>query len=256
MGVADLKQRWIAMKQRVSGTLGADAKPLEIRAAIVDAIEDRVQPIGRGRRRLPYNRVVIRVVTRSADDKPALKAVFADLDAKVRERLQEIRCEPPQEIEYVTSFTAKAPAGWPESQVFSIECQQRARETAPTLASSTPAIRIQVLSGTATRKTYAFGDSTILVGRTMEARDPAGRRRRNHVAFDDSNTTVSRAHARFKLDPAARRYHVLDDGSLHGTTVVRGGETIHVPQRDPRGVLIQSGDEIQFGDAAVRVIIE
>jgi FHA domain len=255
MGVADIKQRWLAIKNRVGGTLGPDAKPLEIRAAIVDAIEDRVEPIGRGRRRCPFNRVVIRVVTRTADDKAAFKTVFADLDAKVRERLQEIRCDP-IEIEYVTSFVTKAPAGWSEGQLFAIECQQREREAAPTIAPSGPAIRIQVLSGTAARKSYVFGDSTILVGRTMEARDPSGRRRRNHVAFDDGNTTVSRAHARFKLDPAARRYHVLDDGSLHGTTVVRGGETIHVPQRDPRGVLIQSGDEIQFGDAAVRVIIE
>src|SRR5262249_39566016 len=120
-------------------------------------------------------------------------------------------------------FAAKAPAGWPEGQVFSIECQQRDRETAPTIGPSAPAIRIQVLSGTATRKTYLFGDSTVLVGRTMEARDPSGRRRRNHGGVDASHTTVRRAHARFKLDAAARRYHVLDDGSLHGTTVVRGG---------------------------------
>src|SRR5947209_18398455 len=98
MGVADIRQRWLAIKNRVSGTLGPDAKPLEIRAAIVDAIEDRVQPIGRGRRRFPYNRIVIRIVTPSSDDKPAFKAVFADLDAKVRERLQEIRCEPPPAI--------------------------------------------------------------------------------------------------------------------------------------------------------------
>jgi hypothetical protein len=255
MRVADVKQRWLAIKSRVSGTLGPDAKPLEIRAAIVDAIEDRVEPIGRGRRRLPYNRIVIRVVTPSSDDKTAFKAVFADLDARVRERLQEIRCEPPPDIEYVTSFASKAPAGWPEGRVFSIDCQQRAVET-PTLAPSALTVRVQVIGGTATKKNYVFGDSTILVGRTVEARDPAGRRRRNHVAFDDANTTVSRAHARLKLDPARRRYHVLDDGSLHGTVVIRGGETIHVPQRDPRGVLIQSGDEIHFGDAAVRVTIE
>lgn len=258
MGVVDFKQHWQAIKNRVNGTLGPDAKPLEIRAAVVDAIEDRVEAVGRGRRTFPYNRVAIRVLMPTKQDKPALEAVFAELDARVRERLDEIRCDRPAAIEYSLSFVSKAPANWSEGMLFSIDCQRRDRpepEAPPAPPLTTPALRVQVLTGAATRKTYAFTESIVFVGRTIEAKDAAGRRRRNHVAFEDGNATVSRAHARFKYDAPRRCYHLLDDGSVHGTVVIRGGETLEVPKRDPRGVLIQSGDEIQFGDAMVRVTI-
>jgi len=77
----------------------------------------------------------------------------------------------------------------------------------------------------------------------------------SHVAFEDANSSVSRAHARLKFDPVRRKYQLLDEGSVHGTLIVRRGETIQVPRRDPRGVLVQSGDEIQLGEASVRIVI-
>ena len=118
-----------------------------------------------------------------------------------------------------------------------------------------PWVRVSVLKGTATKKVYTFNELTILMGRTPEVRESAGRGRRNHVAFEDANSSVSRAHARLKFDPVRRKYQLLDDGSVHGTLIVRRGETIQVPKRDPRGVLVQSGDEIQLGEASVRVVI-
>jgi hypothetical protein len=43
-----------------------------------------------------------------------------------------------------------------------------------------------------------------------------------------------------------------DDGSEHGTGIVREGRTVPVP-RGARGVRLFSGDEIVLGEARVRV---
>jgi pSer/pThr/pTyr-binding forkhead associated (FHA) protein len=84
--------------------------------------------------------------------------------------------------------------------------------------------------------------------------------RRNDVAFLDSvdgvTETVGRAHACFRCDQERGEYQIFDDGSSNGTWIVRKGTTILVPPKDPRGVRVESGDEILFGRAAVRVSIE
>ena len=46
---------------------------------------------------------------------------------------------------------------------------------------------------------------------------------------------------------------MFDEGSSNGTHVIRAGTSIAVPARDPRGVRVRSGDEIQFGRARVRI---
>lgn len=255
MRLSDLKRRFEVVKNLLGGPLGPDAKPLEIRAAVVDAIEARVEPVGRGRRALPCNRIIVRVLAPTSADRSSLELPFADLDARVRERLQEIRCDPPHPFDVRVSFVKKVPSDWADGQLFSVDCQSRAVADASTLPSPVPWVRINVLKGTATKKVYTFTELTILMGRTSEVREAAGRGRRNHVAFEDANSSVSRAHARLKFDPVRRKYQLLDEGSVHGTLVVRRGETIHVPKRDPRGVLVQSGDEIQLGEASVRVVI-
>jgi hypothetical protein len=43
-----------------------------------------------------------------------------------------------------------------------------------------------------------------------------------------------------------------DDGSEHGTEIVRGGRTIPV-HRGKRGVRLQSSDEVVLGEARVRI---
>jgi hypothetical protein len=46
-----------------------------------------------------------------------------------------------------------------------------------------------------------------------------------------------------------------DDGSAHGTAVLRKGQTIPVPQGS-RGTRLQSGDDIVLGQAKLRVRIQ
>ena len=255
MRFSELKQHFDKVKSLLGTQIGLDAKPLEIRAAVLDAIEARVEPLGRGRRAFPYDRIVVRVLIRAGADKAPLDLAFADLDARVRERLREIACEPARGIEYKISLLKRAPSDWAEGQVFALDCQRRDGEDLDPGASSLPPVRVNMLKGVSTKKVYTFKELTIFIGRTSEVKEATGGLRRNHIAFEDADATVSRAHARMKYDADKRAYRLLDDGSARGTLVIRGGRTIQVPFRDPRGVLVQSGDELQFGDASIRVTI-
>src|SRR5207237_1889779 len=112
------------------------------------AVDDTVRASGGRPHPFPDNRVVVRVLTGSNDDRPSFKAVFADLDARMRERLEEIRCEAPAHVEYVLSLVAKVPADWPEGRVFSIDCQQRAGDAGTAPAAPSPlTVDIEVVEG-------------------------------------------------------------------------------------------------------------
>ena len=82
------------------------------------------------------------------------------------------------------------------------------------------------------------------IGRCRDVRDRGQRLvRTNHVVFVDSadpaNQSVSRQHAHIASEGAGD-VRVYDDGSVHGTAVVRSGQTIPVPPGS-RGVRLRSG---------------
>ena len=129
---------------------------------------------------------------------------------------------------------------------------------APAPADAPPRVELTVLHGTAERRTYSLPSSArIDIGRCVEVRDSRHRLiRTNHVAFVEGsngiNQSVSRRHAHISYERAERAFRLHDDGSEHGTGVVRHGRTFAVP-RGARGVRLESGDEIVLGDARVRV---
>src|SRR5207245_4681883 len=116
-------------------------------------------------------------------------------------------------------------------------------------------LELTVSRGVAERRTYAFMARRIDLGRGAEVRDSRNRLiRTNHVAFaegsGDVNQSVSRKHAH--IGYASRDYRLYDDGSAHGTSIVRTGKAVAVPAGS-RGVRLQSGDEIVLGEARVRI---
>jgi len=234
--------------------LGPDAPPLEIRAAVVDAIENLITVVGVGHTSFPYERVGVRLLAATREDKSALEPVFGELESRVRERFRERRCDVPRAFGVNVSFVRKVPPGWRPGQMFSLDCTPRTDTDIVSPSALPPTLKIAVVNGTATRKAYSFREPTVLVGRTREAVN-GHHVRHNQIAFNNDNSTVSRGHARFKYEGARTGYRVLDDGSALGTWIVRGGALIEVPH-DPRGVRVQSGDEIHFGDAVIRVTIE
>ena len=80
--------------------------------------------------------------------------------------------------------------------------------------------------------------------------------RANHVVFTEGaggvNDTVCRAHAHIVYDPAANRFQLHDDGSEHGTGIIRAGKTISV-LRGTRGVRLQPDEEVVLGETRVRI---
>jgi hypothetical protein len=77
------------------------------------------------------------------------------------------------------------------------------------------------------------------------------------VAFlevrDGVSETVARAHARLQFDPASRAYHLFNESGSNPTFVRRDGRSLRVAPRDPRGMRVQSGDELQLGRAVLKL---
>ena len=89
--------------------------------------------------------------------------------------------------------------------------------------------------------------------------DDEGRvRRRNDVAFleeGDVNQTVSREQARILYDEPSGELRLRAEHGASSTRILRDGRSIDVSSRDTRGIRLQSGDEIFFGRACVKVAI-
>jgi pSer/pThr/pTyr-binding forkhead associated (FHA) protein len=235
-------------------------EPLEIVHAIVDATVQQIQASGRGRRVFPFDAVTATVAAPSRDARARFEAVLADgpsLRSRIIERLRSAGCDV-TDVDVTVNYVARAPKSW-ASQAFHIEF---ARATTAARRDSDDAskpvrIDVTVLHGVAERRTCSFVATRIDLGRCAEVRDSNHRLiRTNHVAFvegsADVNQSVSRRHAHISYEPRSRGFRLHDDGSEHGTGIVRTGRTVAVP-RGPRGVRLHSGDEIVLGEARVRV---
>lgn len=234
--------------------------PLAIAHAVVERVEEQIQPSGRGTRVFPYTRLAVSVVAPSADARARFEAVFQagpTLPDRIAERLAAAGCDhvrPAITIDYVT----RPHKNWRHPD-FDIRFSRVSVETASVAVSESRDTRVEltVASGTADRRTYSFGPTRIDIGRRREVRDSRNRLiRANDVAFAEGaepiNQTVSRQHAHISYDETAAAFRLHDDGSAHGTAVVRAGKTLTVP-RGARGVRLQPGDEIVLGDARLRV---
>jgi hypothetical protein len=235
-------------------------EPLEIVLAILDAVEQRIEPTGRGARVFPFNRVEVSVVAPSLEARGRLEAVFegdTPLLTRVLDRLRSAGCSPVDvviEVRYVD--TAEASWNVPE---FDLQFERIARpETDPRALDSQPGlIEIRAVVGVMERWAFSVAAPRIDIGRGAEVRDHRNRLiRTNHVVFTEGgggvNETVSRAHAHIAYEPPTGRFRLHDDGSEHGTGIIRGGKTISV-LRGTRGVRLQPNDEVVLGEARVRV---
>lgn len=257
-----------AVRRAVDPPLTADARPIDIKRAIVEAVERRLEPAGGGRHVLPGDAVQVKVLAERADQRKALEAVLGDLPDAIRSRLLEVRCSVPRQFAVDVSYVRRAPEEWEQEQRLSVvvngfEADRRVRpgeDDARRSAGPGTVLSIDVMRGQAVRKHLSFGEVTVRIGRSSDPTDDRGRPRVNDVAFleNDSveNRTVTRGHAVIRFDPHRREYRLFDEGSANGTRVVRGGEVIEVFRRDPMGVALRSGDEVQLGKAALRIRIE
>ncbi len=258
---ARLRQAFAHLEAWFDPPVEADARPLEIREAVIDAIERRAEPAAAGRRVLPHNHATISVIAEDKDNRAALEAALEDVADAVRARLVEIRCPVPSGFDVDVHYLKKPKVGWKPQQRFAVELDSRTvTRAAPPRAPSPPVLRVNVVRGQATQASYTLSELQVRIGRTATPMDHTGRPRYNHVVFveegDAHSATVGRAHASIQYDVARREYRVFDDGSHNGTRVLRSGTMINVVARDPVGVTILSGDEVQLGTAAISVEID
>jgi FHA domain len=227
---------------------------------ILDAVEQQIEPTGRGGRVFPFNRLELSVVAPSPEARGRLDALFAGetpLRTRILDRLQSARCSPADvavEIQYVDH----AEANW-RAREFDLRFARVAAPEVdePALEPQPGQIEIRVVHGAMERWSYSLAAPRIDVGRGAEVRDHRNRLiRTNHVVFteggDDVNQTVSRTHGHISYEPLSGQFQLHDDGSEHGTGVVRDGRTISV-LRGTRGVRLQSDDEVVLGEARVRI---
>ena len=237
-------------------------EPLEIVHAAVEAASREVQSTGRGRRVFPFTALTLVVAAASRDTRARLEAVF-DADPPLRSRvLQRLRADGCQveHLDVTVQFVPRAQKNWTNPD-FHVEFTRSALPTPP--PAPEPAVQgrleLTVVHGTAQKRSYAFpvNGSRIDLGRCAEVRDVRHRLiRTNHVAFteqpDGVNRSVSRRHAHISYEAGPDHVRLHDDGSEHGTGIVRDGRMVPVP-RGTRGVRLLPGDEIVLGEARLRV---
>ena len=259
----DLEARLAGTLDRTIGGLvrSGAREPLEIVHAIVEAAQKEVQSSGRGRRVFPFNAVTVTVLAPSRDARARFDAVFADgppLRDRIVAHLRSAGCAV-DDLDLTVDYDIRPRKGW-RSPDFHLEFARVANPERPAPKPESAPLRVEVtvVNGTAERRTYALTASRrIDIGRCAEVRDSRHRLiRTNHVAFlegsGDVNQSVSRRHAHISYDPPSRSFRLHDDGSEHGTGIVRQGRSLPVP-RGARGVRLESADEIVLGDARVRV---
>jgi hypothetical protein len=252
------------LRQYFEAPLDGNATPLEIAQAVLDDVERRVQPVGRGERVFPYTHLEIRVLA-VGEARASVEAVFDGFAERVQERLAEVRCTP-KRVAVALLCVGEPDETWPPGRRFDVQYRKDDAAVAPqpavTAAESTaepPPLHVTVLKGAATESAFRFTESTVSIGRSADPTDGFGRVRRNRIAFVDTvdgvTETVGRAHARLRFDAPTGDYRLYDEGSSNGTSIVRDGDVIVVHRRDPRGVRVRSGDEIQVGRALLRITI-
>lgn len=241
--------------------LGPDAKPLEIREAVIEDIEQHTEPAGAGRRVLPYRHVGVVIRAASKPDRARLRAGLDGLHEAVCTRLAEIQCAIPRGLSLQVRFVTRALTGWVADQRMAVEYADAA-DDAPAIASPTglPTLRVSIVRGQAAQSSYVLRDARVRIGRGESPVDGRGRARINQIAFledgDAHTRTVGRAHASIHYDAVRHEYRLFDDGSRNGTRLVRSGMTVDIVPRDAVGVVIRPGDEIRIGTAALTVKFE
>jgi hypothetical protein len=252
------------LETAVQGVVGPTARqPVEVLHAIVDAAEQQVQPAGRGRRIFPFNRMIVHIAAPSREERARFVALVEQspsLRQRVVDRLQAAGCDA-RDLELDVAYAAKRRAGWLTAEWHvAFDRVEKPNVPQPEPPAAPPRLELAVAAGSAARRSYAFSGGRIDIGRRAEIVDQRQRLvRTNHVAFtdegNDANKTVSRKHAHILYSAASREYRLKDDGSAHGTAVLRKGQTIPVPQGS-RGTRLQSGDDIVLGQAKLRVRIQ
>ena len=193
----------------------------------------------------PYNRISIEVKAENALRQDELRgALPADRIAPVIIARLRRQCRVPDDLRVDVRVAVDETAA---AATYAI--------THRTIAARPPAAAVEpptarLLRGDGQGR-FTLREGVFNVGRSAEAHGRDGRLiRLNQIVLDgeDDSRTVSRVHARIHGRRSADQltFFVFDDGSRHGSTIVRDGRT-HKVHRGAIGVALKDGDEVYFG---------
>jgi pSer/pThr/pTyr-binding forkhead associated (FHA) protein len=255
---------WITAKvknwsSKVSG-VPRTREVLEIRRDILEDVRDHIQPKGQGRSVLPCNAISIRIAAGNREQQDLLEAAFGEdeMEEDVRGLLREADCPVPAGFSVrvsVTQDTALAASARP----FLAEYLNTNAESAVSRHGRNPRpnAKLTILRGEADVAEYTVRSDRVNIGRLKEVTgDKDGLRRRNDVAFADTETTVSREHAHIRYDAESGKFRLYDSLSQRGTSVFRDGRRLEVPKGLTHGFQLRTGDEIHVGDARIAFVSE
>jgi len=241
--------RWIAakVKRHLAGSMPQRKELLEVRRDLLEDVRAHIEPKGAGQVLFPYNSLVAHIDVLEEAEVERLRASCEALEADVRELLAEAGCPAP-------ALTVEMDVKVAEEAAFAVEYTRRV--VAPAKAFTRPAAKLVVLNGEADCAEIEVAANRVNLGRMKEVfSERDGLRRRNDIAFAESETTVSREHAYLVYDAASGNFRLCDYQSTRGTAVFRDGRRIDVPRASPRGVPLQSRDEIHLGTARVQFLL-
>jgi len=229
---------------------------IEVYRAILDEVTSRIDALPRGRRNFAYSRVCIQVLLPNPERRRSYELVFIEADPltrDIKDRFEENKVDYPARFKVDVELVDSLPPDVSE-RGFDVSYSD---SPASALGPVTSPIQLTVLVGNAEKSQYEFAKQRINMGRLAEVLDADMRTvRRNDIAFkDDSsaeNSTVSRAHAHIEHDTGTHRFRLFYDGSSRGTTVIRDGSVIPVPQGNSKGILLQPGEELVLGKVRIR----
>lgn len=233
----------------------------EIRLAVIEETLKKGQRVG-GRIVFPFNRVRIRVRGVNEEESAFLKSDFLKgyFEQEIRKSLARSRYRFPGELEVEFETAADVPGE--KEPWFTVAVESRPGKE--TTAAPRPTARLVVVRGTAAAAEVLLIKDRINIGRTAEVYRAGGPSRRNDLAFTDDNGTVSREHAHILYSKKTGEYRLYNDRWYQhgkkdagdcGLWIIRDGLSQEVP-RNARGVKLQTGDEIQLGQALVRFQVQ
>ncbi len=249
--ISDKVRNW---SRRIAGA-APNAEIIEIRRDILNEIRDQIRPKGEGKNVFPFNAIAIHLIGANPGQEALFEGALGDRrewEETIVSLLEEAECSTPTGLQVSASVT-QDPDFVPESRPFRIEfanAKPAGDRSAPKIR---PEARVTVVLGQADVRDYVTNGERINLGRMKEVTsDKEGLRRRNHIAFAEAETSVSREHAYIRYDEDCGRFRLYDSMSQRGTHVFRDGRKFDVPKGALRGFQLRSGDEIHLGDARLR----
>jgi hypothetical protein len=235
----------------------------EIRIAVLDAVKAKSHQAS-GRSVFPYNLVRINLLG-VPDDQAAvfhgdfLAKYFAE---ELRAGLSRSNYRFPDDLFVEITTTPKLPE--PNQQWLTVDTLITEKVTPQTVTALHPPAHLTVEAGTAKPSELTVNAARVNIGRTVEVyREGSGLARRNDIAFaeqDEIGRSVSREHAHLLYSQDTGECRLVNDRIYRGeancgTYIIRNGFAMAV-HRNARGTVLQSGDQIQLGQALLRYKVD